>query len=216
MKYYQRLLWSTLIALFAIGCSASVLVEDDSLPDVEDVGKIQQSLLSCPRPTGSSGSQTTPILGYISAVHVNSAYSFILDVVFTYNDPGTYGPPVTGYVDFGYGQANFTGSGWAGQGTKITSMEAKAPNSNGCSYGSAEWCWYINGALALKMNQWSSYLVQDTLGTPDSFGNGITKMRGYGNIDPQKFRFYYDNAGSIASRTWTALGPELDECADPD
>ncbi len=204
------------------GCESGMPTpDDDALPDdpalVHDAdapGSVQQALITCTRPTGWCGTQYNT-LGYITGVHVNTTNAYQLDIVYSYNDPGTYGPPFSGVVDFGVAQANFTGSGWSG--AKITSMGVKTPNSSGCMFGTDLYCWVINGSVVLKMNQQASNLIPSNgVNTSQSFGNGITKMRGYGDVDPQKFRFYFDAAGSISFHTWTALGPGMTTCADPD
>ncbi len=204
------------LALCVFGCSSAPAIDDDSRPDgpeIEVVGDVQQAFGTCTRPTGSSGSQVAPAVDYITGVWPDPTDPTRLKIEAT--EIGT-GITSIGYVDFGDNQALFTGPGWSG--TKITSMMVRATNSSDCLPGDSDnFCWAINGTNAIYMNQQVSNLVSAVgIGSQQNFGDGITKIRGYGQFDTQRMRIYYDNsAGGIAASNWTVLGPAMNTCADP-
>lgn len=208
-----------LITFMLVACSAP-------MPN-EDVGKVQEALGACPRPTGGNGDTSGTVDGYVTSIQADSAQPWRFKVYHRVTG-SMYG--TLGYVNFGgvsvaNSHANITGPGWSSVGgSKLIDAYTVDYNTSmgiaaGCTADINLRCMIASEDLVtytpiLYFNKAYSDPGSTHIGMP----NGLTAIVGMGATLPQKLRFYFDvgsTPSSIGSTTKVFSGPKLDACATP-
>jgi hypothetical protein len=206
-----------LICLLALtACSAPM--------EVENVDVSQQSLGTCPRPTGGGGDPSFPFSSYITGVHENAAQPWKLNIESTNVATGA---KTTSVLDFGgismtRSQARMTedgvtpGYGWSG--TRLVKIEKRSGLD--CGSNSNLKCWlfygpgesYPTSKIIFFDKRYSSSVSDGTL----NFGAGATQIFAYAKTASQYVKFAYDTGlGTTGTIFEYFEGPELDRCDYP-
>ena len=216
--------WILMIeSLMLVACNSG---DPSDYGDEGQTEKVVQGLGTCNRPTGDAGDQTAPFGEYVTGIH-RGASSWLLDVETT----DLSGNKNVGTINFGQSQASITGAGYQndhlgsppdtnryGRVDHICTLDGSDPvcAANGGSSGRECWEIYEHGTGNKGYIVWhKGAAAPQFTGGCTYFGDGLTKIRGYGRWDAQSIKFYFNNNGAVGSALQHFQGTLLDACTDP-